>query len=52
MSSINNIQTKVPFNVAIIGAGIGGLAAATVSFFSAKSSERECTTVCELDVSY
>jgi cation diffusion facilitator CzcD-associated flavoprotein CzcO len=31
MDSVETIQTRIPLNVAIVGAGIGGLAAATVS---------------------
>jgi hypothetical protein len=31
MASIDNIQAKIPLDVVIIGAGIGGLATATVS---------------------
>jgi ribulose 1,5-bisphosphate synthetase/thiazole synthase len=31
MDSVENIRAKIPLNVIIIGAGIGGLAAATVS---------------------
>ncbi|CAF3342337.1 unnamed protein product [Rotaria sp. Silwood1] len=30
MVSIDNVKAKVPLNVAIVGAGIGGLAAATL----------------------
>ena len=38
MDSIENITAQIPLNVIVIGAGLGGLAAATVSDENCRST--------------